>query len=192
VRAAGRSAVRKIAGPRAGEVTFLPARETTIVKATDLGGVQVLKHEDLYMLTDGFGDIHCPQDGRRFILAAVTGRAGGCRYAFQSVEHMAANATSESNVKRVGKPLCGMAVEFQIVPEQFLQPGVQIVAQLRQPRTAGFQVRRCQFAGSAERNVEQYVFGSGTSPRFMACPVDQRFKHHSLSNVERANALGRI
>src|SRR6266536_2763896 len=58
VRAAGRSAVRKIAGPRAGEVTFLPARETTIVKATDLGGVQVLKHEDLYMLTDGFGDIH--------------------------------------------------------------------------------------------------------------------------------------
>jgi glycogen debranching enzyme len=58
VRAAGRSAVRKIAGQPGGQVTFLPARETTIVKATDLGGVQVLKHEDLYMLTDGFGDIH--------------------------------------------------------------------------------------------------------------------------------------
>jgi glycogen debranching enzyme len=43
---------------RGGQVSFLPPRDATIVKATDLGGVQVIKHEDLYMLTDGFGDIH--------------------------------------------------------------------------------------------------------------------------------------
>ncbi len=36
----------------------LPAHEPEIVRATDLGGVQVLKHEGLYLLTDGFGDIH--------------------------------------------------------------------------------------------------------------------------------------
>ena len=29
-----------------------------IVKATDLGGVQVLKHGNLYLLTDPFGDVH--------------------------------------------------------------------------------------------------------------------------------------
>ncbi|MFI5225521.1 MAG: glycogen debranching N-terminal domain-containing protein [Candidatus Limnocylindrales bacterium] len=36
----------------------LPAHEPEIVHATDLGGVQVLKHGGLYLLTDGFGDIH--------------------------------------------------------------------------------------------------------------------------------------
>ena len=33
-----------------------------IEKATDLGNVQVLKHANLYLLTDQFGDIHA--DGR--------------------------------------------------------------------------------------------------------------------------------
>ena len=32
--------------------------ERTIAHATDLGGVGVLKHGDLYLLTDLFGDIH--------------------------------------------------------------------------------------------------------------------------------------
>ncbi len=32
--------------------------ERTIIHATDLGGVGVLKHGDLYLLTDPFGDIH--------------------------------------------------------------------------------------------------------------------------------------
>ncbi|HTC85437.1 MAG TPA: glycogen debranching N-terminal domain-containing protein, partial [Candidatus Acidoferrum sp.] len=35
-----------------------PAPEVVIVPATDLGGVDVLKHGDLYLLTDPFGDIH--------------------------------------------------------------------------------------------------------------------------------------
>jgi glycogen debranching enzyme len=39
-------------------VTFLPPGTTPIVRATDLGGVQVLKHDNLYLLSDGFGDIH--------------------------------------------------------------------------------------------------------------------------------------
>jgi glycogen debranching enzyme len=39
-------------------VRFLPARDHDIVRATDLGSVQVLKHGDRYLLTDAFGDIH--------------------------------------------------------------------------------------------------------------------------------------
>ena len=39
-------------------VRFLPPRPTDIVRATDLGSVQVLKHGNLYLLTDPFGDIH--------------------------------------------------------------------------------------------------------------------------------------
>ena len=44
------------------EVRFVPAAPTPIEKATDLGNVQVLKHGNLYLLTDQFGDIHA--DGR--------------------------------------------------------------------------------------------------------------------------------
>ena len=44
---AGRSAVR-----------FVEPRVVPIEKATDLGSVQVLKHGNLYLLTDPFGDIH--------------------------------------------------------------------------------------------------------------------------------------
>ena len=48
---------RRPAGVNAA-VRTLPAHEPAIVHATDLGGVQVLKHGELYLLTDGFGDIH--------------------------------------------------------------------------------------------------------------------------------------
>ena len=36
----------------------IPARPRPIVKATDLGSAQVLKHLDMFLLSDGFGDIH--------------------------------------------------------------------------------------------------------------------------------------
>jgi glycogen debranching enzyme len=35
-----------------------PARPRPIVKATDLGSAQVLKHLDVFLVSDGFGDIH--------------------------------------------------------------------------------------------------------------------------------------
>jgi glycogen debranching enzyme len=38
--------------------TTLPPPTPTIVPATDLGGVAVLKHGNVYLLTDAFGDIH--------------------------------------------------------------------------------------------------------------------------------------
>ncbi|HUQ77690.1 MAG TPA: glycogen debranching N-terminal domain-containing protein [Patescibacteria group bacterium] len=41
-----------------GGVTFIEPRLTNIEQATDLGSVQVLKHGNLYLLTDPFGDIH--------------------------------------------------------------------------------------------------------------------------------------
>src|SRR5262245_52353091 len=43
-------------------VRFVPASPNPIEQATDLGNVQVLKHANLYLLTDQFGDIHA--DGR--------------------------------------------------------------------------------------------------------------------------------
>ena len=43
--------------PEPADVRFLPARVVPIVKATDLGSVQVLKHGNRYLLTDAFGDI---------------------------------------------------------------------------------------------------------------------------------------
>src|SRR6478736_1580968 len=41
-----------------GNVDFVEPRVLPIQKATDLGSVQVLKHGNLYLLTDPFGDIH--------------------------------------------------------------------------------------------------------------------------------------
>ena len=43
--------------PSAPARTF-PARPRPIVKATDLGSAQVLKHLDLFLVSDAFGDIH--------------------------------------------------------------------------------------------------------------------------------------
>src|SRR6185295_6385666 len=39
-------------------VAFVEPRLVPISRATDLGSVQVLKHGNLYLLTDPFGDIH--------------------------------------------------------------------------------------------------------------------------------------
>src|SRR5919108_5268964 len=66
-------------------VRFMPARAVPIVKATDLGSVQVLKHGNRYLLTDSFGDI--PPDSRGLglyhgdtrVLACSVLRVGGIR-----------------------------------------------------------------------------------------------------------------
>src|SRR2546421_3539319 len=46
-----------------GAVRFFDAIPAPIEKATDLGNVQVLKHENLFLLTDQFGDIHADSRG---------------------------------------------------------------------------------------------------------------------------------
>ena len=69
----------------AATVRFVPARVNPIVRATDLGSVQVLKHGDRYLLTDAFGDIHPDSRGlglyhgdTRQVSCAVL-RVGGLR-----------------------------------------------------------------------------------------------------------------
>ncbi len=44
--------------PETVPVRFIEPRAMPIVRATDLGSVQVLKHGNLFLLTDPFGDIH--------------------------------------------------------------------------------------------------------------------------------------
>jgi glycogen debranching enzyme len=66
-------------------VRFLPARAAPIVKATDLGSVQVLKHGNRFLLTDSFGDIHPDSRGLGLyhgdtrVLACSVLRVGGSR-----------------------------------------------------------------------------------------------------------------
>jgi glycogen debranching enzyme len=66
-------------------VRFFEPRDGRIEKATDLGSVQVLKHGNLFMLTDQFGDIHADSRGlglyredSRLLSCAVL-RIGGAR-----------------------------------------------------------------------------------------------------------------
>jgi len=55
--------VARLVEPELGvPVRTIPARPRPIMKATDLGSAQVLKHLDLFLLSDSFGDIH--PDGR--------------------------------------------------------------------------------------------------------------------------------
>ena len=66
-------------------VRYLPARAVPIVKATDLGSVQVLKHGNRFLLTDSFGDIHPNSRGLGLyygdtrMLACSVLRIGGIR-----------------------------------------------------------------------------------------------------------------
>ena len=67
------------------DVRFLPGGALPIVKATDLGSVQVLKHGNRYLLTDAFGDIHPDARGLGLyhgdtrVLACSVLRVGGVR-----------------------------------------------------------------------------------------------------------------
>jgi glycogen debranching enzyme len=66
-------------------VRYMPARAVPIVKATDLGSVQVLKHGNRFLLTDSFGDIHPDSRGLGLyhgdtrVLACSVLRIGGSR-----------------------------------------------------------------------------------------------------------------
>jgi len=60
----------------AGGVAFVEPLTIPIQKATDLGSVQVLKHGNLYLLTDPFGDIH--PDSRGLGLYASDTRLLSC------------------------------------------------------------------------------------------------------------------
>jgi glycogen debranching enzyme len=66
-------------------VAFVEPREVPIQQATDLGSVQVLKHGNLYLLTDPFGDIHPDSRGLGLylsdtrIVSCCSLRVGGTR-----------------------------------------------------------------------------------------------------------------
>ena len=62
VAASGRAAI-PAKGSVVNGVRFFEPRDGRIEKATDLGSVQVLKHGNLFMLTDQFGDIHADSRG---------------------------------------------------------------------------------------------------------------------------------
>jgi glycogen debranching enzyme len=71
--------------PEVADPHYFPARAVPIVKATDLGSVQVLKHGNRFLLTDSFGDIHPDSRGLGLyhgdtrILACSVLRVGGIR-----------------------------------------------------------------------------------------------------------------
>ncbi len=78
-------AVRGRTAPTEGGVAFIEPRVFPIEKATDLGSVQVLKHGNLYLLTDPFGDIHPDSRGLGLylsdtrLLSCCSLRVGGAR-----------------------------------------------------------------------------------------------------------------
>ncbi|HXG40098.1 MAG TPA: glycogen debranching N-terminal domain-containing protein [Candidatus Limnocylindrales bacterium] len=69
------------------DVRFVPVRRPEIVPATDLGSVLVLKHDNLYLLTDQFGDVHPDSrglglyEGDTRILSCLALRMNGRRLA---------------------------------------------------------------------------------------------------------------
>jgi glycogen debranching enzyme len=71
--------------PADGGVAFVEPRVVPIEKATDLGSVQVLKHGNLFLLTDPFGDIHPDSRGLGLyhldtrLLSCCALRVGGVR-----------------------------------------------------------------------------------------------------------------
>jgi glycogen debranching enzyme len=80
-----RTAAASTVEEAAPDVTLLPAPHPTIVPATDLGGVGVLKHGNIFLLSDSFGDIHPDSRGlglydldTRFLSCAVL-RINGVR-----------------------------------------------------------------------------------------------------------------
>ena len=76
---------RRHMAPADGGVAFVEPRVVPIEKATDLGSVQVLKHGNLYLLTDPFGDIRPDSRGLGLylsdtrLLSCCSLRVGGAR-----------------------------------------------------------------------------------------------------------------
>jgi glycogen debranching enzyme len=75
----------RVAASDPGGVLFVEPLTIPIQKATDLGSVQVLKHGNLYLLTDPFGDIHPDSRGLGLydsdtrLLSCCVLRVGGIR-----------------------------------------------------------------------------------------------------------------
>ena len=76
---------RKAVATKPASVEFVEPRVIPIQKATDLGSVQVLKHGNVYLLTDPFGDIHPDSRGLGVyqsdtrLLSCCALRVGGIR-----------------------------------------------------------------------------------------------------------------
>ncbi|MFL5775388.1 MAG: glycogen debranching N-terminal domain-containing protein [Chloroflexota bacterium] len=81
----GTREVRGSSKDRAAGIRFFEPRVEPIEKATDLGSVQVLKHGNMFLLTDQFGDIHSDSRGLGLyrndtrLLSCSVLRVGGAR-----------------------------------------------------------------------------------------------------------------
>ena len=89
-------------GPTPAGFRLLPARTATVVQATDLGNVVTLKHGNVYLLTDQFGDIQPDSRGLGLyredtrVLSCATIRVNGLR---PSLLHTAAGGNYHGTVQ---------------------------------------------------------------------------------------------
>src|SRR4051794_30953858 len=136
------------------EVRWIDASPRPIEKATDLGNVQVLKHSNLYLLTDQFGDIH--PDGRGLGLYDGDTRRLSCAILRVSGQRpVLLQASTDSNFRgtiQLTNPRLERNLRDKVHPEESLASQKLGIARRRTLSTAGLEerLRIVNFAEHAE------------------------------------------
>src|SRR5439155_14630063 len=85
-----------------------------------------------------------------------------------------------------------MAIEHDPVAKTLVEFLPEEIAQLAHVALVAWQVCLRHLTGLAQANGKDDVLCAGAASRFMSSPVDERFKPHARTHVERPNALGSI
>ncbi len=144
------------AGPH--EVVFIDAAQPPIVPATDLGSVLTLKHGNLFLLSDQFGDVHPDSRGLGLyrndtrILSCAAVRINGSRLALLQAP---AGATYHSAIEMTNPgPL---NVHEKIRPEENVELARRTLGIRRERLLAGALRERLRIVNHAERAARAIV-----------------------------------
>ena len=189
-------------------VTIIEPRLIPIVKATDLGSVQVLKHGNLFLLTDQFGDIHSDSRGLGLyrndtrLLSCSVLRVGGERPVvlqgstganYRGVIQLT-NPTLDRNPNdkiRPGKSLLGRKLGItreRLINGDALEERVRIVNFAEHDETVDISIELADDAADIFE-VRGFPRDRGTQLPVVATPSQVAFRYDGLDDCRRRTHL---
>jgi len=80
-----------------------------------------------------------------------------------------------------------MAIKDDFTPEVFLKNFPETIPEITD--SIIIQIFLRNFTGLSKANNEKDIFSSSTSPRFMACPMNERFDRCAFTNIQNSYTL---
>src|SRR4030042_708155 len=115
---------------------------------------------------------------------------GGSGHFFHTGQDLSSCSTNKAHIEGVGKAMYRVPIKNNCLSKILLKKSPKMIPQLSD--FIIIQMFLCNLTSFPESDNEKNVFRSGPSPRFMACPVNERLDGYFFPDIQGSHALWRV